>query len=264
MTLSADQIERFIADGFVAVEDAFSRELAEAGRAILWRDVGDDPAVWTRPVLRLGDYAQAPFAAAANTPALVQAYDQLVGPGCWFRRTSLGGFVVRFPSPADPGDTGWRIDASFALGGDDEGDFLSWRVNLASRGRALLLLFLYSDVGEADAPTRIRVGSHADIARRLQTAPKEGVSLRDLAAEGFAESAQRPEALATGPAGTVYLCHPFLVHAGQRHRGKTPKFMAQPPLFPATPWRLTRDEGPVYPVKEAILRALEGESAAAP
>jgi hypothetical protein len=35
--------------------------------------------------------------------------------------------------------------------------------------------------------------------------------------------ADRPEALATGEAGTVYLCHPFLVHAAQRHQGTTPR-----------------------------------------
>ena len=39
MSLSPEQIERFITDGFVAIEDAFPRELVEAGRAILWRDV---------------------------------------------------------------------------------------------------------------------------------------------------------------------------------------------------------------------------------
>ena len=32
--------------------------------------------------------------------------------------------------------------------------------------------------------------------------------------------------------GTVYLCHPFLVHAAQPHRGTEPRFMAQPPLLP--------------------------------
>jgi hypothetical protein len=30
----------------------------------------------------------------------------------------------------------------------------------------------------------------------------------------------------------VYLCHPFIVHSAQPHRGKTPRFMAQPPLLP--------------------------------
>jgi hypothetical protein len=110
---------------------------------------------------------------------------------------------------------------------------MSWRVNAASKGRALLMLFLFSDVGPDDAPTRIRAGSHADIARLLAPAGDAGRSLRELAAEGFATSVPRTEVLAVGPAGTVYLCHPFLVHAAQPHRGSTPRFMAQPPLLPA-------------------------------
>jgi hypothetical protein len=57
-----------------------------------------------------------------------------------------------------------RVDVSF---GTEDPDFLSWRANVASKGRALLMLFLISDVGEDDAPTRIRVGSHRDVARTL-------------------------------------------------------------------------------------------------
>jgi hypothetical protein len=53
---------------------------------------------------------------------------------------------------------------SFGLGNPN---FMEWRANITSRGRALLMLFLFSDVGEMDALTRIRVGSHIDIARIL-------------------------------------------------------------------------------------------------
>jgi hypothetical protein len=76
---------------------------------------------------------------------------------------------VRFPSKADPGNLGWHIDLSFPAETGDRGggDYLDWRVNVTSRGRALLMLFLFSDVGEDDAPTRIRVGSHFDIPRLL-------------------------------------------------------------------------------------------------
>jgi hypothetical protein len=224
---------RFIEDGFVRLPHAFSPAVAEAAREILWRDIDaspDDPSTWTRPVVRLGMYGQPPFVEAANTPTLHRAFDTLVGPGRWLRRESLGTFPVRFPSPADPGDAGWHVDASF---GYDHPDFLEWRVNVHSRGRALLMLFLFSDVGDDDAPTRIRIGSHLDIARQLAPAGDAGLSLRDLAANGFAETAHRGEVLATGKAGTVYLCHPFLVHAAQPHRGSTPRFMAQPPLLPA-------------------------------
>jgi len=75
--------------------------------------------------------------------------------------------------------------------------------------------------------------------------------------------ANLPEALATGDAGTVYLCHPFLVHAAQRHRGSTPHFLAQP-LDPAEPYYLHRADGAYSPVEIAIRRALQSHSKQAP
>ncbi|WP_438022458.1 phytanoyl-CoA dioxygenase family protein [Sorangium sp. So ce233] len=256
--LSHAQIERFITEGFVRIDAAFPRSLADEGRAILWRDTGFDPLepkTWTKPVVRLGLYGQRPFADAANTPVLRAAFDQLVGRGRWQPPTVLGTFPIRFPSPDDPGDAGWHVDASF---GTENPDFMTWRVNVASRGRALLMLFLFSDVGESDAPTRIRAGSHLDIARQLAPAGEQGMTLRELAANGFAETAHRPQVLATGEAGTVYLCHPFLVHAAQPHRGTRPRFLAQPPLLPAEPLRLEREHGDHSPVEQAIRGALSG------
>ena len=243
--------------GFVRMDDAFPRHLADEGRAILWRDSGcdpDDPSTWTKPVIRLGNYAQRPFVEAANTPALHEAFDRLVGRGRWIPRASLGTFPIRFPSPHDPGDAGWHVDASF---GTENPDFLTWRVNVASKGRALLMLFLFSDVGPEDAPTRIRAGSHRDVARRLAPAGDHGLTLGELAANGFAESAHREQVLATGDAGTVYLCHPFLVHAAQPHRGTRPRFLAQPPLLPSTPLMLRRDDGEYSAVEAAIRDALD-------
>jgi hypothetical protein len=252
-------VEHFIREGFVRIDGAFPRALADEGRMILWRDTSrdpNDPSTWTKPVIRLGLYGQKPFAEAANTPVLRDAFDGLVGKGRWLPRTNLGTFPVRFPSPDDPGDTGWHIDTSFGLPETDPNDFLDWRVNVTSKGRALLMLFLFSDVGENDAPTRIRAGSHLDIAPRLAPAGEDGLSLRGLAVNGFAETAGRPETLATGDAGTVYLCHPFLVHAAQQHRGTRPRFLAQPPLLPAELFRLHREDGDYSPVEQAIRTAL--------
>jgi len=142
---------------------------------------------------------------------------------------------------------GWEEDAN---------DFLSWRANVTSKGRALLMLFLFSEVGEHDAPTRIRVGSHRSIARRLAPAGEAGLTLRELAATGFAESAGCAEVLATGSPGTVYLCHPFLVHAAQLHHGARPRLMAQPPLLPKAPLQLSREDGAYSPVEQSIREAL--------
>jgi hypothetical protein len=257
--LSDAQIQQFIRDGFLKIEAAFPRDLADQCRSILWRDTScdeGDPTTWAKAVIRLGMYGQEPFARAANTPVLHRAFDQLAGPGRWLPRMSLGTFPIRFPAPEDPGDVGWHIDTSFPPEIGDPSDFLNWRVNVTSKGRALLMLFLFSDVGENDAPTRIRVSSHIDVARVLAPAGESGLALRELAADGFAETAARRVVLATGEAGTVYLCHPFLVHAAQPHRGTRPRFLAQPPLLPAEPFRLDRADGAYSPVEEAIRIAL--------
>lgn len=252
MNLDVSQIQHFIECGFIRLDNAFPRELAEECRAILWHDTGcdpHDPATWTKPVIRLGDYAQPPFQQAVNTLQLHHAFDQLVGKGYWQPRHSLGTFPIRFPHPDDPGDAGWHIDASFADEHSDENDFFSWRVNVYSKERALLMLFLFSDVGEQDAPTRIRIGSHLEIAKQLEPAGEAGLECMKM---NYGCTAHCSEAVAVGAAGTVYLCHPFLVHAAQSHQGKEPRFIAQPPLLSAQPFRLLRDDNEYSPVEIAI------------
>jgi hypothetical protein len=248
--LTGVEIGTFIEDGFVRIDGAFSTELAEAGRAILWRDAGVDPndrSTWTRPVIRLGAYGDPPFVEAANTPTLHEAYDQLVGAGRWIAPSGVGTFPIRFPSRRNPGDAGWHIDVSFPDG--DPGDFMTYRANIACKGRVLLMLFLFSDVGPDDAPTRVRVGSHKIAAELLARAGEHGLRL-DLGGR-IGATRRCGEALATGAAGTVYLCHPFLVHAAQKHRGKAPRFMAQPPLQPVRPFDLNAAPEMIPPVERA-------------
>ena len=255
--LSEKQIERFVSDGYVRLDGAFPRNLADECRDILWRETGCDPhdrSTWQRPVVWSWFHSEPPFRAAANTPALLAAYDQLVGAGRWQPMPGLGTFPIRFPAEADTGDTGWHIDASFAGAETDPDDFMSWRVNVHSRARALLTLFLFSDVGENDAPTRIRVGSHLKVASMLAPAGENGLIASRL---DFSATADCAEVTATGEAGTVYLCHPFLVHAAQVNRGNAPRFIAQPPLYSTVPCQLQRDDGAYSPVEIAIRRGLQ-------
>jgi hypothetical protein len=250
--LTPRQVQSFIDDGFVKIENAFSADLARQCEDELWRQIGlspDQPANWTRPVIRVPSSSSPPFIEAANTPQLHRAYDQLAGGGRWQRPLGLGTFPIRFPSGEAPGDDGWHIDVSF---GTDHPDFMEWRANVRSSGRALLMLFLLSDVGPDDAPTRIRKGSHAAIARELLPHGAAGATLRELSASGYASTEGCEVEPATGAAGTVHLCNPFLVHAAQAHRGKRPRFMAQPPLLPKGEF----DPGlPPSPVQIAIRRA---------
>ncbi|HVK80069.1 MAG TPA: phytanoyl-CoA dioxygenase, partial [Verrucomicrobiae bacterium] len=149
MTLSPEDIERFVVDGYLRIDGAFSCECAAACRNILWRDLHlspDQPEAWKEPVLRLGMYADPPFREAASSPRLYAALDQLVGAGRWVPPKALGQMVVRFPTLQAPWDDGWHIDASFPPPDDPQSfDYFQWRVNVASRGRAMLMLFLFSD-----------------------------------------------------------------------------------------------------------------------
>jgi phytanoyl-CoA dioxygenase PhyH len=260
--LNQEQIQSFITDGFVRIDNAFTAEIAREARNVLWKDIPGNPAdpnTWTQPVVWLGMYTQEPFIKAANTPILYSAFDQLVGKGKWVPCMSMGAFPVRFPSSTDSGDTGWHVDAGFA--GADPNDYFGARINVLSKGRALLMLFLFSDVSALDAPTIILKGSHLDVARLLKTEGDAGLSFMELAerlpelAEKAAELSESKEVSATGKAGTVYLCHPFLVHRAQRHQGTEPRFLAQPPLLLRNDFE-TEGKEQYCPVEEAIRMGL--------
>ena len=251
VTLTGDEIERFVDHGYVKVEQAFSADVGARCVAELWDVIDADPddrSTWTQPVVRIGGMATPAFVEAANTPRLHDAFDQLVGEGRWVARGGLGAFPVRFPVAGDPGDDGWHLDGSFA------GSRGESRVNLRSDGRALLMLFLFSDVGESDAPTRIRRGSHLDVPALLTAYGEQGREWMSLCTDVVPASEGRPVDLATGSVGDVYLCHPFLVHAAQPHRGRRPRILAQPPLDPLG--RLDLDVEPPSPVVRAIRRGL--------
>jgi len=248
--LSPAEIDAFVADGYVAVRGALPAGVLRACQDEIWSELSgrgvrrEDPATWRDPVVRINCPDTEAFAAAGTQPVLWEAFDQLIGAGRWWRRRGVGGTIpVRFPSPDDPGDAGWHIEASFSKNGD-------WWVNYRSRQRGLLALYLFSDVDEDSAPTRVRPGSHRDAARVLAPAGDEGMPFPQAAVMAAEASAGRPTVLATGRAGDVILCHPFLVHAASwPNPGRQPRAMAQPGValhdqFPLTP--------PLSPVELAM------------
>jgi hypothetical protein len=253
MTLTTKQVEQFVEEGFVKLEGAFPKTVGEQCRREIWAATGCDPSdrsAWTQPFIRLDGLGTPAFQSAANTPLLLEAFDQLVGAARWIALTGLGTFPLRFPSTVAPLEAGWHVEASFA-GAQGE-----MRVNLRSRGRGLLMLFLFSEVGPADAPTQVRVGSHLDVPQFLKAAGDDGVAWMTLCQQVVPASTSRPVELATGSLGDVYLCHPFLVHAGTAHRGQTPRFMAQPPLIAVEP--LDLDSPNPTPVARAVLHGRYG------
>ena len=258
--LTTREVESFVADGFVAIRGAVPEDVVAACQQVIWAELGkqgvtEDPASWTEPVVRISCPEGGPFVDAGSRPVVWEACDQLIGGADrWWRRPGVGGTLpVRFPSERDPGDAGWHIEASYAEDGD-------MRVNYRSRARGLLALYLLSDVDEASAPTRLRPGSHLDAARVLAPAGDAGMAWLTAAQAAAAATEHLPALLATGRAGDVFLCHPFLVHAATwPHRGTGPRMVAQPGVALHSQFPLA---APLSPVERAIAAGGQSQSAA--
>ena len=254
--MDAKLIDTFVRDGFVKLEQAVPAEVIDACAGLLWDQIEaqpDDPRTWRQPVYWVGNMGQPPFAEAAAAPAVHDALDSLVGPGRWHPRNELGAFPLRFPHAEEPDDAGWHIEGSYTPPGES-----SYFTNVHSSYRAILMLFLFTDVGEDDAPTRIRVGSHLDVPAVLLPYGERGASGDVLSPEVDAASAHRPVTLATGRAGDVFVCHPFLVHAAQPHHGSRPRFLAQPCFQPSDDRMQRPYADDDAPVGRTIRQALRG------
>jgi hypothetical protein len=221
-------VAAFARDGFLKVEQPEARPLADAARAVLWQQIGlspDDPDAWSEPVKWAADLTGAgPFGRLVNSRKLADTLDALCGAVGWVPRGALGNIPVRFPVRPPHDDRGWHIDLNTPT---PDG---SWR--LSGRPHTLLVLTLLSEVGRDDAPTRIRVGSHRDVAAVLT---EEAVAFEDSGPLIDEASAGRPVAYATGRPGDRYVVHPFTAHAADEHRGRTPRFMAQSPVMLSRP-----------------------------
>ncbi|MBB2989759.1 hypothetical protein FHR72_001222 [Mycolicibacterium iranicum] len=221
-------VEAFVTDGYVTLEQAAPRETADAARALLWQRIAaapDDPATWTQPVERTADLTgEGPFGEIARSPVLAEALDRICGAGGWLPRGALGNIPIRFPVSPAADDRGWHIDLNTPA---PDG---SWVVS--GRPHTLLLLTLLSEVTADDAPTLLRAGSHRDTAAALGDRHVDAVTAGALV---DAASSARTVHHATGRPGDMYLVHPFTVHAADEHRGTTPRFMAQAPILLTTP-----------------------------
>jgi hypothetical protein len=243
-------VDGFVRDGYVAIRGAFDAATAAACRGRIWESLSaqgvqeSNRATWPARA-DLDSLAGEPFYSAAASPVLTAAYDELIGRGRWTRPVAAGrAVVVTFPSEDRAG--GYHIEGSY----DGPGGY--W-VNVHSRARGLLALLLFTDTGPDDAPTRLVCGSHLYVPEFLAPYGAAGTH-----ADG---DFWRPSVLcrqvvhATGKAGDVFLCHPFLVHtATWPHRGTAPRMIAQPAVGVRGGFAL--DGSDPSPVAQAIVAGL--------
>jgi hypothetical protein len=219
--------DEFDADGYVRIDGAVVPDLLTDARRRMNTALADHEP---RGTVKLGDD---PFSAPLiASPPLRAAFDVLLGPGGWIEPEALEDLRIKFPAPQR---VWWHVDVFERGPQTKDEDVLTWRASPRSGGVGLLVLLLLSDVEPTDGATALRVGSYHAVARRVDAAGEEGLSLGELLDLGIdADTADAPVAIAAGPAGTAFLCHPMLVHAALPHTGASPSYWALPAIRRAT------------------------------
>jgi len=263
--LTDEQVEQFVAKGYVHIRGALPREAALEAQQLLWGKVEeaaglkrDDSSTWHEPMVNLREVYRSDAFDRCNTSVFADAIEDLVGEGRVRSRfvfgetdelPGWGWWPVNFSYGADAPwvvpTTGWHWDG------------IHFRHYVDAPDQGLLCLCLFSDIGYRGGGTLVVEGSHRPVARHLSRFP-EGVEImegiRSFVSEHpyFAEltgqtgSELAPDARnaklmdqafvdedgtelrvveTMGEAGDVFLCHPFLMHAASPNHSGVTRFM---------------------------------------
>ncbi|DAZ96597.1 TPA: hypothetical protein N0F65_000163 [Lagenidium giganteum] len=246
--LSKEDIDQFVRDGFVLLEGAFSGDVAQKCRELIWARLSvqgieaQDTSTWVErhgiPEL----YTQQDIAVWGQVlgPRLRAAVDQLCGKDRW-EEFGCGWWMITFPGfHQEPWDAAgkWHVDGA------------SYQHHIDSAESGLLAIFLFSDISR----------SHRSIARLLQE--YEPAGLKGGAVSYHARKLPRHKVVeVNGKAGDVMLVHPFLLHARSKNLGQrgvdSVRIMCNPNVKLHEKMNLNRDDDNYSPVETAIVQALQ-------
>jgi hypothetical protein len=236
--LSNDDIDRFVEDGYLALRGAVSPEVATEISHSAASFVSIDAAeCWT---LGRASITELPVLERAVSPAVRAAFDQLAGDGRW-QVAREWGFPIRLPGTVTPA---WHID----------GDWFTH--HLTSADQMLTPIFLWRDVGSFDSPTLLAPGSHRAVAKLIARFEPDGISGPDIVSVVHAELRLDAVIEATGAAGDVFVCHPFLAHSINPAGPSTPRLISNVAVHGSNPLALTGSLSDLTPVEAAIAPAL--------
>jgi len=235
---STVDIESFITAGYVTVRGAVDERVALGIRSAAAELV---PASGSLP-WQLGQSSvyDMPLLLQAVTKAVRHAFDELAGVGKWHMAANWG-FPTRFPGPTD---ALWHID----------GDWFTHHVN--SGEQILTPIFFWDDVGPDDGPTLLCRGSHRPVAQLLAEHEPDGIRGDQIAVLVHEAIETSDVVAATGSAGDVIVCHPFLAHSINPAGPPKARFISNVAVHGFTPLNTFREPPPLTPVEVAIAQAL--------
>jgi len=216
--LTQAQLDQFIAKGWCAVPDCFSRAAARE-KVDLWiAEQGfdaADPQSWGAAMMHRG--LKERFLAKDFSPKAYAAAEDLVGEGR-IENWSWGGFIVNTglrrhqPWTMPALNEGWHID----------GDF--FHHFLDSREQSLLVVQVFTDMRHAGGCTVISEGSYAPIARMMREHP-EGLDPGGCVQEAKKVVPFDAQIELEAEAGTCVFLHPFMLHASSPNTDGPARFI---------------------------------------
>ncbi|PRQ10051.1 phytanoyl-CoA dioxygenase family protein [Enhygromyxa salina] len=274
-SLDAEQIEQFMADGYVHLRGAFPRALAESIVDSAHRRLAQDPARWlsgphvqrqaaelagydrneprTWPQGRVDVVGEHPLTINEFSPFAERAVFQLLGDAGRIRtRSWTSNLIIQYPRRGewDPSARAWVPTAnqeSWHL------DSPSVHTRLDQLRTGLLVFIVFSDLLPASGNSWLALDSPARVARALAAAP-EGVDFCDVhAGRRITRECERLFEV-TGEAGDLLLVHPLMLHSASPNPSPRIRFLGNPMVYMQTP--LDHRRADPSPVEQVIARAL--------
>jgi hypothetical protein len=260
VALTDEEVEHFIAKGYVVLRGCFDAAFAEKWKARAWADLGlspTDPAGWDAEAAVVHCEPQNSIPVGKLAPRAWAAIQQLCGGAVrvpepvWCDK-----FIINFGmGKAEP----WRSPAELAAAGSGGWHADGWHFKhfLDSPEQALLSVVLWSDMPTRHGGTYIAPESVGHIARYLAEHPEgcgDGGTPMPDSKEIISQCTEFVEI--TGAIGDVVLHHPFMLHTSSQNPSGVPRFITNPVSALKEPMRFDRADGGYSPVELAVLRHL--------
>ncbi len=255
--LSPDQIQHFITRGYVHLEGCFDcspGSLAHGWVADSWKRNGIDPDdfdSWPKDKIHMPCTESALVSGLA--PTALSAMHELCGGAERIPSDAIrwgNGFIANYGLGRDEP---WQAPGPDVTGWHKDGDF--FRHFLDSPEQALLVIVVYSDIGERGGGTFFSPDSIRPVAELLRDHPG-GVEPGTFSKERLIDQCSEFGEL-TARAGDVVLMHPFMLHASSANHSRNARFMSNPCCSFVEPMQFHRTDGSEHsPVELAVLHAL--------
>ena len=272
--ITREEAERFVANGFVLIKDAFSKDHASHVASQAWRELQEvhgvdqnDPNTWAQP--RAG---HRPSGYARLKGSDKQHRLQTLAPRAFQAQADLVGGVHRFPFNGENltwgegvvsnlgivDDPRWQPPAAKQPGWHKDG--WHFRHFLNSPEQATVTVPLYSDIQPKSGGTYLAVDSIGPVAQLLLDSPAglhpDSVQGAGYLIPGLLDQCREFTEL-TGEAGDMVLLHPYMLHRVSINPSTRPRFIANMAPVLTEPMNFDREPDDPYSLVElATLHAL--------